>query len=128
MNVQMLSNMRSVRRYSFLTLQIMRYVTCVILKVSTRRQHRLNGHVLLQAVVDMAEGSLCYHNSKNTKWTFIVLTLRQRYIFVRCIAVLMLEPYNYSNLNMFVCCIAVLMLVVLSVCLQGFGSQRINRD
>ena len=44
MNVQMLSNMRSVRRYSFLTLQIMRYVTCVILKVSTRMQHRLHGH------------------------------------------------------------------------------------
>ena len=31
-------------------------------------------------------------------------------MFVRCIAVLMLEPYNYNNLNMFVRCIAVLML------------------
>ena len=34
-------------------------------------------YVLLQAVVGMAEGSLCYPNSKNTKWTFIVLILRQ---------------------------------------------------
>ena len=67
MNVQMLSNMRSVRRYSFLTLQIMRYVTCVILKVSTRMHHRVGPtwtYVLLQAVVGMAEGSLCYPNSK----------------------------------------------------------------
>ena len=37
-------------------------------------------YVLFQAVVGMAEGSLCYPNSKNTKWTFIVLTLRQRHI------------------------------------------------
>ena len=33
-------------------------------------------YALLQAVADMAEESLCYPNSKLTKWTFIYLTLR----------------------------------------------------
>ena len=51
----LLSNIRSVWRYSFLTLQI--------LKVSTSVQHRLDGLMCFC----MAKESLCHPNSKHTK-------------------------------------------------------------
>ena len=79
----LLSNMRWVWRYSFLTLQIMRHLSCVILKVSTRMQHRLHGHNFIMCFCRQLRAWLRNHYATLTpntpKWTFIVLTLRQRY-------------------------------------------------